>query len=259
MSLYLATIRKTISAFGTIFDNISLNRFAEAGGVGDIIKTIKVPLSYAPADKFIRILSETVRDGSAVRLKHTLPRMSFEMVGLNYDSSRKLQTMNGMCPIKVTTSDDIAQFFRQMNPVPYNYDFRLHIAAKKTEDIFQIVEQIFPHFAPSYNLTIKDVESLGITRDVPVIIESIETTDNYDGAFTENRVIVWTLNFKVQGYIYPPITDSAVIKKVETTIFNASKTGAMKQATVTVSVEPFEADYDEDWSVSTVIEEVSTD
>lgn len=255
MAIYLATIRKTIAAFGSIFSDIYINRYTESGGNGEILNTLKVPLRYSPADKFLTILKETVRDGSAVRLKHTLPRMSFEMLGMDYDPARKLLSMNGMCPIDVSTTAGVVQYFRQMNPVPYNYNFRLSIAAKKTEDIFQVVEQIFPHFAPSYNLTIKDVESMGITRDVPVIIESIEKEDNYDGTYEDNRIVVWHLYFKVKGYIYPPITNADVIKSVETTLYDKTKSNTTKIEKITVSVDPIDAKYEDEWTIETDIED----
>ena len=47
---YHKTIRNTVIAFGTIFNNINIKRLDSSGNP---LQTIRVPLSYAPKEKFI--------------------------------------------------------------------------------------------------------------------------------------------------------------------------------------------------------------
>ena len=65
-------------------------------------------------------------------------------------------------------------------PVPYNVNIRLSIMTKLNEDALQIVEQILPYFQPHFNLTINLVEQIGETRDIPMVLNSIQMDDDYE-------------------------------------------------------------------------------
>ena len=77
---YHEIFRKTVVAFGTLFNNIELRRSNEV---------MKVPLAYGPKQKFLARLDQTP-DPTNQRVQITLPRISFEINGINYDSSRKV-------------------------------------------------------------------------------------------------------------------------------------------------------------------------
>ena len=47
---YWSTIRKSIVAFGNIFNNIHIDRLNSSG---NITQTLRVPLSYSPKQKFL--------------------------------------------------------------------------------------------------------------------------------------------------------------------------------------------------------------
>ena len=47
---YHKQIRNTVIAFGTIFNNVNIKRLDSSGNP---LQNIKVPLSYAPKEKFI--------------------------------------------------------------------------------------------------------------------------------------------------------------------------------------------------------------
>ena len=100
-------------------------------------------------------------------------------------------------------------------PVPYNLDFELYAMAKQSDDALQIIEQIVPFFQPDYTVTINDMADMGIKRDVPIILNSINYEDNYRGDFNERRAIVYTLNFTCKFYLYGPVTSDKVIKQVQ--------------------------------------------
>ena len=85
---YHKQIRNTVIAFGTIFNNINIKRTDSSGNP---LQTIRVPLSYAPKEKFIARLDQNVDlTGNDSSVAITLPRMSFDITGYSYDATRKL-------------------------------------------------------------------------------------------------------------------------------------------------------------------------
>jgi len=85
---YHKQIRNTVIAFGTIFNNINIKRTDSSGNP---LQTIRVPLSYAPKEKFIARLDQNADlTGNDSSVAITLPRMSFDITGYSYDATRKL-------------------------------------------------------------------------------------------------------------------------------------------------------------------------
>jgi hypothetical protein len=255
---YFGSLRKFAYGFGTLFDNVLVYRF---NANGDIANTIKVPLAYAESEKWLAELKENVHApqmlenepaAKATRVRKTLPRMSFEMTGIQYDKGRKLQTTKGVQ--KPSTSNPNA-FLKQLVPVPYDLSFDLNIAVKYIDDGLQILEQILCNFTPSWTLNIIDIPDLNIERDVPVIFAGITKQDTYEGSLEDERTLTWTLSFVVKGHIYPAIGSYGVIKEV---IAHLSEQADMSNpvATVTVAVDPLDANQDDSHTVVTTKDEV---
>ena len=196
---YHQIIRKTVIAFGTLFNNIELRRDNEV---------MKVPLAYGPTDKFLARLEQNA-DPTNQRVQITLPRISFEMGAVEYDSSRKVAPTN---KINIPTGGDTGHKQAFM-PVPYNLSFTLSVIAKTQDDSLQILEQILPFFQPHFNLTLKLVESIEEIRDIPITLNSINYEDIYEGNFATRRAIVYTLQFTVKSYLYGPVLDAQPIKQ----------------------------------------------
>jgi hypothetical protein len=170
---------------------------------------MKVPLAYGPRQKFLARLTEQPDLGRPNAI--TLPRLAFEMTGMFYDPGRK------QSPIQFClTNEDQEGVRKTFVPVPYNLEFQLSILSKTQDDCLQIVEQIVPFFQPSFNLSIKLVEEAGIIKDVPIVLNSINFDDDYEGDFDTRRALVYTLTFTVKTYIYGPTTDTGLIKKAIT-------------------------------------------
>ena len=204
---YHETIRKVVVAFGTMFNNIQLVRKDNSG---NIIQTMKVPLAYGPRDKYLVRLNEDADLTKQVAI--TLPRIGFEINNLSYDPSRKL---NRVQKFKKVKGDKSNQLDTQYMPVPYNLEFTLYIMAKQSEDALQIVEQILPYFQPDYTITINDMTDMGVKKDVPIILNSINYEDDYQADFQSRRAIIYTLAFTTKFYLYGPVTSSSVIKTVQ--------------------------------------------
>ena len=207
---YNEIFRKTVVAFGTIFNNLDIRHTDSSGNVTSVIK---VPLSYAPIQKFLARIEQQADIGSKNAI--TLPRMSFEMTSLNYDPSRKGTVTKQFKAFNKSNKTEVKKVFM---PVPYNMGFELNIMTKLNEDALQIIEQILPYFQPAYNVSVKLIDEIDERKDIPVVLESISMRDDYDGDFNKRRVLLYTLQFKVKTYLYGPIPAGktpGVIKKVQ--------------------------------------------
>lgn len=209
---YWGTIRKAVVAFGNIFNSITIER---RDGNGAQIQMMKVPLSYAPKQKFLTKLRQQPNvDNQNVQI--VLPRMSFEMLSIDYDPNRKVSPLNQSRVVNNSTNASTAYA-----PTPYNLNMLLYVYAKNQDDGLQILEQILPYFNPDYNLTMKSIPELDLKNDVMVLLNSIGFEDDYEGDVSTRRSIVWTLNFVMKLNFYGPVTRQGIIKKVVTTTYDA--------------------------------------
>lgn len=244
---YFATIRKLSAAFGSLFNNIYIQRFDQPGGQGNVVRSIRVPLTYAAGEKWYVHRTQDVPAQSSPQTRISLPRIGFELVDMQYNQSRKLNTLN----YNTTTSEsDVDAFLKQLEPVPYDFQYDVHIAVKNIDDALQIVEQVVPNFRPSFNLRVDDIPELSITKDVPVILNGISKTDDYEGAFDTKRIHIWTLSFVVKGYLYPPIGEAQIIKKVFGNIYKDEDLTS-KSGVTTVRVNPIDSAFSDDWEEKT--------
>tara|TARA_Y100000996_G_scaffold328304_1_gene264375 strand:- start:583 stop:1632 length:1050 start_codon:yes stop_codon:yes gene_type:complete len=207
---YNETLKRSISIFGTLFNNIDIKK---TKADGTVLTSQKVPISYGPKQKFLLRLQDDAkaRDGSVTSI--SLPRMAFEMTGLEYDPTRQQNKLIRTQKTLLETSDVGKRGF-QYQPAPYNINFSLSILAKNAIDAIQIVEQILPYFQPEYTVAMKMVDSMSEVRDVPVILNSVTMEDMYEGSFEERRVIEYTLEFTMKLYFFGPVYTGEVIKNV---------------------------------------------
>ncbi len=229
---YHEIIRKTVVSFGTLFNAISVKHKDDAG---NIKSSIRVPLSYGPTQKFLARLEQVPELNKPVQMN--LPRMSFELIGMSYDTTRKLTTTQTF----LTRDLNNNQIKKAYLPVPYNLNFELSIMTKLNDDMLQIVEQILPYFQPNYNLTVDLIQEIGEKRDIPIVLDNISMTDNYEGDYTERRALIYTLKFTAKTYLFGPVSSNSVsseiIKKVSLG-FVAGEASGVARREVTYSVEP---------------------
>ena len=237
---YHETIRKIVISFGSMFNDIQLVRKDNSG---TIIQTMKVPLAYGPREKFLVRLREDADLTKQVAI--TLPRIGFEIKNLAYDASRKMSRVQRFKKVKGANTK---QLDTQYMPVPYNLEFELYIMAKQSDDSLQIVEQILPYFQPDYALTINDMSDMGITRDVPIVLNSIAYEDSYDGDFTTRRALIYTLSFTTKFYLYGPVTSAKVIKTVQVDQYtDLPDKSPKREQRYKVTPSPSTADADDDF------------
>jgi hypothetical protein len=204
------SLRKYIIVFGTVFNDIYINRLSNAG---EVLQTLKVPLTYGPKDKVLSRLEQSPRLDNQVGI--ILPRISFEMTTMEYDPTRKLNTLNKLTKQSTTAgTDDEVKY--QYQPVPYDMQFEMNILVKNAEDGTRIVEQIVPYFTPDFTVSVNLVPEVDGPRDIPIILNSITSQDEYEGSFEQRRALIWTLSFTMKGYLYGPTKKSKLIKHAET-------------------------------------------
>jgi len=207
---YNESLRKTIIAFGSMFNDIHITRKDSSGSE---VQSMKVPLAYGPKQKFIARLTQD--PGATQQIALTLPRIGFEIQSFDYDPSRKLNRTVKQKKVANTEDKKLKQMSTQYTPVPYNMNFELFVLAKNSDDGIQIVEQILPFFQPEYTVTINEVPDMDIVRDVPIVLNNIGYEDTYEGDFQSRRAIIYTFAFTAKSYVYGPVTTAKPITKVQ--------------------------------------------
>tara|TARA_R100000030_G_scaffold31191_2_gene22836 strand:+ start:623 stop:1435 length:813 start_codon:yes stop_codon:yes gene_type:complete len=248
-SFYHEVVRKTVVAFGSLFNNLYVVR---KNNTGKVIQRMKVPLAYGPKQKFLtRLDQDASRTAADVqKTSITLPRLGFEMTGLSYDATRKL---NRVQKFKKVKGADNKSMTSQYMPVPYNIGFTLYCMAKNSDDALQIVEQILPYFQPDYTVTLNSIPSMEIVRDVPIILNDVSYEDSYDGDFTTRRVIMYTLSFTAKNYLYGPVTSQKVIKSVQVDQYTDMPVNAPKrEQRLVVTPDPVDSDGDDNFGFNEV-------
>ena len=245
---YNETIRKTVIAFGTLFNNISIKKFASDGKA---VSMVKVPIAYGPMQRFLARIEQ--QQGFDDNVALTLPRISFELTSYTYDVARKASPITKFFSKSPTSKIKHKKMFL---PVPYDVGFRLSFATKLQDDALQIVEQILPFFQPAYNVTVNMLEGIEEKRDIPFTLRNISFSDEYEGDFSTRRFIQYDLDFVAKTYFYQEVpTDSGgIIKKVQIDYSTAIRAPRAQRYTV---VPAASKDYNDD-TATTLFDKVTT-
>jgi len=201
---YNQAVRKTVVSFGTLFNNIELKKVVD----GQVMEVEKVPLAYGPKQKFLYRLQGNAADGKKVAI--TMPRIYFEMTGIDYDASRKTPATQ---KYKTVINDEGNEVRTQYVPVPYNISFEVGILCKSQDDGLQILEQILPFFQPSFSMSLKFIPDMDEVRDVAVVLNNVDFEDDWEDDFSTRRSITYSMQFTCKSYIYGPYTKADVIRK----------------------------------------------
>ena len=243
---YHQIIRKTIIAFGTLFNQIYIKHLDNNDNT---YNEMRVPLAYGPTQKFLARLEQQADLNKPIQI--TLPRMSFEMVSIQYDPTRK---GNITQTFKAQDGEKLKKVYL---PVPYNIGFELSILTKLNDDALQIVEQILPSFQPSFNITIDLVDSIGEKRDIPVVLNNISFQDDYEGDFSTRRSLIYTLQFTAKTYLFGPVSDTTdgLIRKVQIDTYSSTEVASAKrEMRYTVVPDPIDANPDDDFGFNETFE-----
>ena len=242
---YHEIVRKTVIAFGTLFNDIHVRH---DDGAGNVISEIKVPIAYGPRQKFLARITQQAELNKATQI--TLPRMSFEITNISYDSTRKAGITQ---TFKALDSDDGDKMKKVFMPVPYNLGFDLNILVKQQDDGLQILEQILPFFQPGFNISIDLVKSIGEKRDIPMVLQNISQQDDYEGDFSTRRALIYTLSFTAKTFFFNHIaqTPEGLIKKVQLDYYSNTNTRTAKRVQRYTVVPKAKQDYNDDDVIDT--------
>ena len=213
---YYQAMRKTIVQFLDLFDGITIARYDVMSG--ELLKYVSVPFKFAPKMKNWYWSEKTDPvTGNVIRDK-ILPMIACNMTDIEPAQNRKV---NQKYRARTRTQEDnnIERFF---NPVPYDYTFEVKIAAEYMIDITQIMERILPFFdnymfirltIPELDIIPEDIKEGAHPLDLKVIYEGSSKEETLDFDEADYRLIMWTLNFKVEGYLFKPKFEYPIIKK----------------------------------------------
>ena len=207
---YNQTLKKCVAVFGTIFNNIKIVH----SGKGET----RVPISYGPKQKFLARINSTSESAGESTIAIKLPRMSFEITSIDFDSSIKLNKFNKRVTGNITTQINTVN-----QSVPYNVSMQLNIYAKNQDDALQIFEQILPVFTPEYTVAINELEGPSTSTDVPIILTGTSFTDDYEGDFETRRSIIYTLDFTMKVKFAGGVDkDRNIIRTVDTFFYSGT-------------------------------------
>lgn len=223
-TFYNETTRRYVAMFGTIFNDIHITR---DDNTGTTVQSMKVPVNYGPIEKFLARLQQ---DPSLTAPAVTLPRISFEITNMSYNPERKLAPFTSY-----RTLDNGTTAKTVFAAMPYDIEFQLNIMTKYAEDGTKILEQILPFFTPDFTPSVRLIDDMDITLDIPIVLTSVSHEDIYDGVFESRRVLTWTLSFTVKGFYFGPQTQKKVIKFAKIALYDDLDA---TQSAVEISIQP---------------------
>ena len=235
---YNKNIRNIVILFGTLFNDINIRRSQN----NTLIQDLKVPIAYGPAQKYLAKIEQGSTDDEDFRIGISLPRMSFEITSMVYDNARKLQTTQQIKSLDPNSTDKLLSTY---TPVPYNYEVDLSIMVLNSDDGAQILEQILPYFTPEFQVTMNEMKTLGIKRDIPIILNSMTSEDDYEGDFLTRRTLVHTLSFTIQGHIYKPVSEQGIIREVDVNAGTFTSEFDTKLINIDIKPDPLTAEPDD--------------
>lgn len=206
------TIRTYVVALQHMFNDITVRRYAE--DFITVVKEIPVPLGYGIGEKEFYERTEDYQAEGGQRAYQTVPRMSMVLNGINYAQDR-VESANEMRDMYAGfVTPDAVDVFRDMQPVPFDYQFDITVRTESMEDLQQILEQILPYFNPNRTIRVKEIPFLNYERPLTVTIDSSALNIPTELSGQDMRVLETTFSITIRGYMYRPVTSVAVLKKI---------------------------------------------
>ena len=221
------------------------------------VQTCALPISSRKLTRVQKYRTEKTpltRDQSAAKM-HRVPMEDDS----GYIQFEQANTTTGYAeyPLLETSPTDFADSKKQSfnyTPVPYNISLNVYAFTATAENGLQIVEQILPFFQPDYTVTVNVMPEMKIKRDVPIILNSVNYEDSYDGGFTNRRAVIYSMNFTAKTYLFGPTVNQGVIKKVQSDLYTDIGNTAVREDRITVIPDPVSADVNDDFGFTTTIE-----
>ena len=196
-------LRKLVVGFGGLFNDIYVGKYDSDG---ELVEKNRIPITYSPKEKFIRRIQEPSTISEDVRTEITLPRLGFEMLGMNYDPTRKANKLRQTFGEQTEGEPSTYNYAE----VPYLVNFGLYAFTRTIDENLQIVEQIASVFSPEFIITM-NFNKINKQVNVPIILTSTGISELYEGSFLEKRLVTTTFSFIAKSYIYGRERESQTI------------------------------------------------
>ena len=205
MKYYFNTFENNIKLFGYMFSNLQFRRRSKTDPV--ITHDVKVPISYMGKERMYYLINNTQVDLNSPKIDAVYPKMGYSLTDMFPDWERMTNAYQ-------TISEEYGQLGEvevELNKIPYTFKFDLSIAVVHQSDLYQILEQIFTTFRPSYTLKANLNPLLGETKsDVTILLNNAVFRDfNEEAPFSENpeKPIVYSLEFTQKSWLWTPNED----------------------------------------------------
>jgi hypothetical protein len=205
---YNKSLRKVVVGFGSLFNNIHVEHVNPDNA--NSATRIKVPITYAPQEKFIRRYLEPSSITDTTRLENQLPRLSYMMNSIVPDPSRRRNKSNHLKNMGGSAGNCSNPASVVEQEVPVNITFSLFIYTRHIDDTLQIVEQIIPYFNPDHIISI-DLNSAMPNTRIPITMLNNNISERFDGDFGNRRVNISSFNFLAKSYIFGKIENYTTI------------------------------------------------
>lgn len=211
---YNQQFRRYITQFMRIFNGLKVQSKVDRNS--DLINDfINIPIHYGDMDKIVA----QVLHGEGTFTPSKIPLMSCYLTGIELNPDIK-KPKSHTEHIKVKKSGDrLPTMVSRIMGVPYRAKMELNIYASNTDQMFQILEQILLIFNPY--LTIQKSDNIfdwSYLTSVELI--TINNAQNVP-AGTDQRVIIWTLEFQFDCWLnFPAKEQSSIIEEIQETVFD---------------------------------------
>jgi len=204
---YNHNLRKLVVGFGSLFSNIEIaHTDPDTGNPFNI----RVPIHYAPQEKFIQRLLQPSSITEGTRIEIQVPIISFIMNSVAPDPSRRLGRFTPVINQSDGNGNCQANGSKIKSQIPVNVSFNLSAYTRHTDDLLQIMEQIMPYFVPEHiiKLDMNEVES---DVQIPIVMISNNITEKYEGDFSSRRLNIVSFQFLAKAWIFGEIQNSTTI------------------------------------------------
>jgi len=236
---YHQTTKRTITAFGNLFNNIRVVRENRAG---EEQNRIKVPLAYQHKKAWHRILKEySDRNEDGTTVQGYFPRMSFNITDMTPLKESQLSV-----PTYIFEENGAGGMTRTLLRTKYRLTFELALVAKKQEDLYQMLEQILPYFTPHIAVSFKSSRLIGdaVIDDLIFTLTDVSPDDELEFSYSEAanlQLVTRFLTFTTEVTYYGPTENAnGIIKTVDVKFIDGATGKQMSK--VVLDIDPSDAE-----------------
>ena len=192
-----------------MFNNISVYNYT-SGTSNVVTQIIPVPLKYGVADKAYLF---NLQQQSGKKAYPSIPSLLASIDNFTFSQDRA-RSVNDTRDIYTSAFGN--SFVEDIQPVPYDYSFTLEAVTESMDHMLQISEQICPFFSPTSYLRIQEFDFLNLERNLRVELVNSNIDQPTILSEEESRYFNVKFSFKVDGFMYRPVSYGSIIKIINT-------------------------------------------